>query len=233
MLVASMSAAEPADQNELSTRETRLVIHNYATCVVKQHPLKASEAIQRNVGNAAMMRDYPKLFDGDCLTRSPFEALEARFSGDLYRYAIADALVRRDLADFTQNDFENLPRLDHRDPGRPPSEIDEKGKKRSGKNFKAAIDGYNQSEAFSFLSRYGECVARVNPAAAQALLLTKPDSAEEATRFKALVPAFGTCLPEGQTLSFGKVTLRGTIAVNYYRLATAARAAAATTGTAG
>jgi hypothetical protein len=76
-------------------------------------------------------------------------------------------------------------------------------------------------------------VVRIAPQDAKTLLATVPDNVEETVRFKALQPAMGRCLPEGATLKFGRTTLRGTIAVNYYRLAMAARAAAATTGTAG
>jgi hypothetical protein len=228
-----MLLAEPlgsSTEADLSTKETRAVVHSYASCVVKRQPVKAAEAIQRNVDNSTMLREYPKLFDGDCLSAGPTQVIQARFGGDLYRYAIADALVRRDLAAFTQNDFTAVPRLDHREPTEP-SQVDRKGKKLSAKAYQAALTSYKKSHAFSYLSKYGECVVRVDPAAAQALLLTKPDAADEAVRFKALVPALSTCLPGGQTLKFGKVALRGTIAVNYYRLATAPRAAP--TGTAG
>ena len=49
------------------------------------------------------------------------------------------------------------------------------------------------------------------------------DSAEEAARFASLRLIFSRCLPEGQTLRFGKVALRGSVAINYYCLAHAAR----------
>jgi hypothetical protein len=233
VLATAMLLAQPfgsSTETDLSTKETRAVVHAYAACIVKRQPAKAAEAIGRNVDNGTMMREYPKLFDGDCLSTGPAETLEARFGGDLYRYAIADALVRRDLASFARNDFSAVPRLDHREPTEP-AQVDRKGKKLSAKNYQASLASYQKSRAFSYLSKYGECVARLDPAAAQALLLTKPDAPDEAARFKALLPALSTCLPEGQTLSFGKVALRGTIAVNYYRLAMAARSAA--TGTAG
>jgi hypothetical protein len=70
-------------------------------------------------------------------------------------------------------------------------------------------------------------VVRVNPAAARTLLLTRPESAEEKAAFATMNLAFATCLPEGVTMSFGKTALRGTVAMNYYRLAKAAPAAPA------
>jgi hypothetical protein len=78
--------------------------------------------------------------------------------------------------------------------------------------------------AYAFLSHYGECIVRADTAGAKALLLATPDSADEAARFAALGPSLSRCLPEGTTLRFGKVTLRGSVAINYYRLAYAARA---------
>jgi hypothetical protein len=53
--------------------------------------------------------------------------------------------------------------------------------------------------------------------------MTQPASVEEATAFQQLVPEFAACLPSGQKLEFNKATLRGTIAMNFYRLAHAPR----------
>ena len=54
--------------------------------------------------------------------------------------------------------------------------------------------------------------------------MTTPGSAQETAQFGAMTTAFATCLPEGQTLAFGKLALRGTVAINYYRLAHAVAA---------
>ena len=216
---------------DLSTKETRAMSHAYAQCVVKRQPKRASEAIRLNVDNATIMRNYRQLIIGDCLRQKPGQVMQASFTGDLYRYTLADALVARDLAGFDATDFSGVARLDHRDPGEPPAQTGPKGKKLNAKKYQEALDGYEQAKAFAYLSRYGECVVRNAPAGAKALLLTTPDSGEETAGFKALNLALGTCLPEGETLKFGRTALRGTIAINYYRLAMAARPAA--TGTAG
>ena len=234
LAVAASAAAVAAPQSgdsDLSTKEIRAVVHAYAKCVIERRPALAAEAIQRNVSNAILYKSYPKLIDGGCLKSSPHEQLTARFGGDLYRYALADALVNRDLARFSGNDFSALPKLDHRVPGEAPTRITAKGKKLSAKQYDEAVKSYDEERSFAYLSMYGECVVRIAPLQAQALLLTRPDSPEESVRFRSLSPALSSCLPEGATLKFGKVTLRGTIAINYYRLAMAARAAA--TGTAG
>jgi hypothetical protein len=237
--VAAPAAAAPPwgdtdltnNAKDLSTKDTRAVVHQYAKCVVKRQPRKAADAIQRNLDASAMRKAYPALIDGDCLRGGPMEVLRASFSGDLYRYAIADALVGRDLAAWSPTEFSALPRLDHNAPGEPPAQVDRKGRKIKQAAYQAAVASYDESRAFTYLSLYGECVVRSMPADAKALLLTKPDSAEETDRFKALAPALQSCMAEGQTMKFGRTTLRGTIAINLYRLAMAARAAA--TGTAG
>ena len=116
-----------------------------------------------------------------------------------------------------------VPRLDHREPKGPPSATDAKGRPLKQKDYQKALADYEEAKAFSFLSRYGECVVRVDPAAARALLLTEPASAEEASRFAAMQTALATCMPPDQSLEFSKVTLRGTVAINYYRLSNAAQ----------
>jgi len=223
--VALPAAAAPQNDSDLSTRETRAVVHAYAKCVVAKAPRKAAEAIQRNVDNRTMLKEYPVLMNPDCLETGPRVAMEARFTGDLYRYALADALVVRDLAAFTGNDFSAVPKLEYRLQADAPAAVDSKGRPLNKKKYEAAVAAYERNRVVAYVALYGECVARTAPAETQALLLTKPDSPEESLRFKALAPALGGCLASGETLRFGKVTLRGTLAMNYYRLATAARVA--------
>jgi hypothetical protein len=229
MLLSLGGGAIP--DGEVSTKETRKIMHAYARCVVKRQPSRAAAAILANVDNDTILRKYPQLIIGDCLDGGPGRSLQAKFSGDLYRYSLADALVSRDLAAFDPQDFAAVPTLDHRDPGPAPGEIGPNGKKMSARKHAEVLAGHKQATAFAYLSRYGECVVRSAPAASKELLLTSPDSAEETTRFKAMSQALATCLPAGETMRFNRITLRGTIAANYYRLAMAARAAA--TGTAG
>lgn len=218
--------AEGWSDADYSTRETRALTHAYARCVVKRQPARASEAIARNLDNRAILRDYPMLIRGECLSRQVHQPTRLQFGGDLYRYALAEALVIRELAAQPAPDLAPVARLDHRGPGEPPQPVDSKGRKLDGAKLEAALKPYRQDSAFAFLSRYGECVVRVDTAGARALLVSAPDSADESARFGALRPALAHCLPEGETLRFGKTALRGSIAINYYRLALAARVSA-------
>jgi hypothetical protein len=232
LAVPALAASGPSDNwsdADYSTKETRALTHAYAQCVVKRQAAKASEAIAANAGNDVILRDYRMLIRPECLTRQVHQGTQMRFGGDLYRYALADALVSRELAAQPVPDLESVPRLAHREPGTPPEPVDDKGRKLGRRMLDAALLGYERDVAFAFLSHYGECVVRADTAGAKALLTAMPDSAEEAARFAALRPSLSRCLPEGKTLRFGKVALRGSVAINYYRLAHAARASAAGT----
>lgn len=222
---AASGLSDAWEDAEYSTKETRALTHAYAQCVVRRQAAKASEAILANVGNGVLLRDYRMLIRPECLTRQIHQATQMRFGGDLYRYALADALVNREMAGRPAPDLEAAARLDHYDAGPAPQEVDAKGRKLGKRKLEAAREGYDRDVAFAFLSRYGECIVRVDTAGSKSLLVTTPDSAEEAARFTALRPALSRCLPEGQTQRFGKVALRGSVAINYYRLAHAARPA--------
>ena len=226
------TAPVSAAQSDYSTAETRALMHSYARCVVERQHARAADAILRNVANDTILRDYPSLVIGSCLARDVRQTTKMRFGGDLYRYALADALVSRDLLARPMPDFGNVARLAHRDPGPVPTQVTTKGKRLGKKQYDAALKQHQDAAAYAFLSRYGECVVRVAPANSRALLATVPDTPAEAAAFKALSPAFGNCLVEGQTLELGKVALRGTVAVNYYRLAHAPRLPAPAPGSA-
>jgi hypothetical protein len=224
LLLTAVMAPEPPP-SDYSISETRKLIHAYGTCVVKNQQRRASEAILRNLDNSNLLRSYPQLIDGACLLFAAGAGAQARFTGDEYRYALADGLVRRTLADAPPPQLDAVPRLDHREPEEAPSKLDKKGRPLKPARYEAAVLAHQQKQAYAYLSRYGECVVRSNPAGARALLLSEPSTAEENSRFGDLRTALGTCLPEGASLQFGKLALRGTIAVNYYRLAMAARGA--------
>ena len=224
--VSAVVSPALALQSDYSTKETRALMHAYARCVVARKPAQASAALLRNVDNGTILREYRTLIIGDCLAREARATATMSFSGDLYRYALADALVSRELAAHDAPNVSALPRLDHREPKGEPQEVTADGKKLSKKKFEEAKKDHSQMVAYTFLSRYGECVVRVDVGGAKALLLTAPDSPEETARFGALRPALARCMPEGETLRFGRTALRGSIAINYYRLGHAARAAA-------
>ena len=213
-------AAQPG-KTDASVHETRLLIARYGQCVIKKREKLAAEAILNGIGNGDLQDRYPQLIDGSCLAPRPNEVVKVSFTGDHFRYALADSLVRHQLAAVPAPTLDAVPRLTHHEPSEP-LRTDKKGKPLSAKKYQQALENFKEDQAFAYLSRYGECVVRVDPAAARALLLTEPTSAAEAAQFAAMSASLGNCLPAGQTLAFGKLALRGTIAINYYRLAKAA-----------
>lgn len=220
------ASAAPSD-SDYSTKETRALMHAYAKCVVKRQPAKASEAIAANLDNAIILRKYPMLLSPDCLGNAARENVSMRFGGDLYRYALADALVNRDLAAWTVPDLAGVPRLVHRDPGQAPAQVTASGKPFDKRRYDAAVAEFEKQSTYAYLSLYGECVVRSDGGGAKALLLTGPDTPQEAAAFDRLRPVLAHCLPEGRTLKFGRTTLRGSLAINFYRLAHSTRALAA------
>jgi hypothetical protein len=72
------------------------------------------------------------------------------------------------------------------------------------------------------LARFGDCVVRKAPAAAQSLLKSTPGSSVEDGAFRDIGPALGPCLTNGQQFRFSKSLLRGAIAEPLYRLSEAA-----------
>ena len=214
--VISTAPARGADYNDV---ETRRITREYAACVIKRDHRLASRAILENSSNDQLMKKYSALISSECLGQVA-GGVEMKFTGDLYRYALADALVSVDFAKDGPTTFDDRLPLAHL---LPPSEAERDAKlavtKKSGKRDEIRKD-FERAIGVTWLSQFGECIVRDNPVAARLWLLTKPDVPEEVSRVNALRPAFSGCLGD-MTLKFSKSTLRGTVAINYYRLASA------------
>ena len=191
------------------------MVLDYATCVVKWSHDKAARAVLAAADNEAIRHDLAGFINGDCVA---LDVVTMKFGGDLYRYALADALVRSEFTDGGPTDFSDRPPLTHR---QAPTQTDidaALANEASVKKRDALMRGFEAQKVVAALSQYGECVVRADPTGARFWILTKPASSEEASRIDALRPSFGACLKDG-TVAFSKATLRGTVALNYYRLA--------------
>src|SRR5689334_11309411 len=100
-----------------------------------------------------------------------------RFPGDLYRYALADALVARELPSTAVPDFTKVPQLERGSPPAPPAALPGNASKADKKRYESALRGFAEAQSFRALSEYGECVVRRNPAATRNLLATEPETA--------------------------------------------------------
>jgi hypothetical protein len=216
------TAASGAAAENLPTRDTRSLVDDYAHCIVERRPNKAAEALVRNVPTPVMLREYKSLFDSVCLSPTGGGGVAVRFPGDTYRYALADALVRRELAAVPAPDLTAVPPLAYRPLPQAPAPLAPDAGRGARDQHAEAVRRLGDAVAYDFAARYAECVVRSDPAAARALLIADPATSQEKARFVALAPALQSCLTAGRTQQFTKIVLRGAMAVAYYRLANAA-----------
>lgn len=216
---ACLASGSAVDAKEFSTAEIREVSKNYADCVVKRRYELARNAVVSNANNGEIAKDYRKLIIGDCLVKAnKGNGARMKFGGDHYRYALAEALIRHDFPEPSLTTVEGLAKLTHLPT--PTSPPDVTGYKKS--KAEKVLAAYQSSKLITSLSQYGECVVRLAPVDSHALLMTDTDTAGEAAAFAKLQPTLGDCLAGDGTVKFGKSVLRGSIAINYYRLAYAA-----------
>jgi hypothetical protein len=185
----------------------------YARCIVKGRSELARRAVTEDWSNE-QLKKFLGLIRGGCLPGQGFRS--AAFPDGTYLYALADALVAVDYRDSAPLDFHDVPPLTHR-----PAEV---VTDKPGAKTRYVVDNRASNEANrAFLSQYGECVVRAAPAASLVLLRTETHSAEETRAFGDLQPALSACIAGDAKVGLGRTVTRGAIAVNYYRLARAAR----------
>ena len=213
---ASGDAADSAKEQA----KIRKITFDYAACVVREHHASASEAILATASNEAILGHFPQIIDSDCLTSTAGDDVDMRFPDDSYRFALADALVNVDFVSKGEASFAD--RLPLAQPVVVSQEAQAEliAKTKSGRKRKDLQEEFTKSRILGWIARYGECVVRQDPVNARYWLLTRPDTPEETSRIKAMQPAFGLCLGSG-TMKFNRITMRGTVAINYYRLAMA------------
>jgi hypothetical protein len=220
LLLAFMLAAGP--RATIDPAEVRDIAQEFATCAVKRRPQLAS----RYVLDATFRperSEYQKLFDRGCVPTDGRRFTALAGGRQQMSFALAEALVRQQYPSASMVDVATAAPLDH---SLPPLERTHKsGKPLAAETFEDLEKGRAAIVAISIL---GECVVRGHPAAAHGLLLTEPGSMSEDQFLAALQPAAGNCVEKGAAISLTKYSLRGTIALNYYRLANAPRAAETT-----
>ena len=220
-------ASSPASAQNSKAKHTRDIQARYGECVVERHTSSARRLVlDPALEGAAWRRTIPNVANGDCLvdvTKS-ITWVELTFPHDTLRYLLAEALVRRELWSEPVRSFARdaplaQPKFNEAD------YLPKQGQKLSKYQLQDMKEGLVKKRARVFLSEFGECVVRQNPERSFLLLKARPATSNEEGAFKALAPQLSNCLPAGQQLAVGKVAIRGTIAMNYYRLAQAPRLA--------
>ena len=222
-LAAAAAAPLPDNASTPLPQQIHALVSEDADCIVKNEHDAASGAILSNATDAELVRSYPQLVRETCVPMRLGDYIRVGLTPTQMRDAIAEALVRRDLSAVAPPVLDDVPGLSHWRVGEPPA-TDSAGRPLTGRKAEEMMTEYQQAQLVAYLSRYGECVVRVDPAAAKALLMTDEGTPAESAAFGNMSTALGTCVAEGRSLNFNKSSLRGSIAVNYYRLAAAARA---------
>jgi hypothetical protein len=218
--LACVLATAPGPVIAGQASEARGVFVDFTRCAAKQSPKEAAEVVLSHDAAPDMLKAHPGLLTPYCLNLA--EGNLKIPGGDFVRYGLAEALIRREYSNGLPADIRLAAPLKH-----PPiNESDyqaKPGKQLSAKEIANLQDQRIRDVGARLLSIYGECVARADPAASLRLVLAKSDSGDEAQDFAAMSSILSSCRSKAQTLTFSKAALRGTIAMNLYRLAKAPR----------
>ena len=219
LLLALLLAAGP--RATIDPAEVRDIAQEFAICAVKRRPELAARYVL-DTSFRLERGEFRKLFDPGCVPTDGRRFTALAGGRQQMSFALAEALVRRQYPSESMVNVTTAAPLDH---SLPPLERTHKSKPLSAETLEDLEKRRVAGQAISIL---GECVVRAHPAAAHGLLLTEPGSTSENQYLAALQPAADNCVEKGVAISLTKYSLRGTIALNYYRLANAPRAAETT-----
>lgn len=196
---------------------------------VAQYVSEASQCVANNELDAPVAREYlvtrfdPR--DREVYRRKLSSRLGCKnkdgpgiaieFGGDMFRYGLANALVKKDYLDNPITDFSKAPPIQHFQPGSLSPE-DAKGK--SGKAKQAVKDHAAAMQIFMY-SLIGECLVRRAPEKVVELLRLPVGSKREHEALVGLAPTLIDCGKIQKSMEFSQSWTRGAIALAYYRLA--------------
>lgn len=237
LLATALGSAAQAEPMPGSRGELNEYIQAYAKCTVRYNHHRAQELVLSNVTDDRVEHDFKDIYVSEpmawvsgCKELLIRTGVAFRLQPGLYRAALAQELVEAEMKAAPQASFSDRSALAHWTPEDQAS-FDRRLASVSGESKRARITAEHDAEAAKiWLAVYGECVVRKDPVTAWSWLVAKPGSSAETDAIARLGPAFGDCLVSGKTLNFPKDVLRGSIAINYYRLAKAPVAAATGVG---
>ena len=194
------------------------MVADFTRCVVRKHHAEAKAYILSDPPRNDLMND-PALYDRDCF-HSFDSSGGVTFIVDMYRSALATALVQADFATDGPADFTDRAGLAH-----PPAPIwpDAAKELGAGASEKARAQRryrVTREAERADLARIGECMVRAQPAAARLWILTRPGSAEDTSGARPILSAFESCSkPAAIVHYFNAELVRGAVSIGYYRLA--------------
>lgn len=216
MILALALALAAAGPRDLSTEDSREVMRDFSRCMAKHHAKEATAIVNWDPADQTPEGFY-RLFKSDCMPRGGISGLQMRGKLTHYRYALAEALLLRTYRDAMPAGVATAEPLSH--PAIPV------GAPIPAKWRGDAAEWQEQvalSQAYAYVSAFGECLVRTAPDQAWALLKTEVVSKGEQAALEALAPAMSGCVSKGQQVELNKFNVRGSIALNFYRLAMAA-----------
>ena len=202
-------------------------VQSYAICTVRNYNKSARDMILSNVDNKSMGRKFGDIYTEEALAFVPnCRELVLNYRSiivepDALRASIAQVLVKKYFSDGAAADFSDVTPLIHLQPENI-EEYNEKIKAAKFEKQRARIKKvYDEDVSRSWLSAFGECVVRFDTSNSRELVISKLGSPAELNAISLIKPALSSCLVDGELLTLDKYTLRGTLAINYYRLAMA------------
>jgi hypothetical protein len=199
---------------DTSPAVSRAVMAEFARCVIRRKHDTAAEVVldpSQQLGS----EDNKGLFISDCMpSGSRMRAKAAQM-----RYGLAEALVLADV-DAAPTDLSLVAPLQHPPFVDRPMPVEVAADPARAAGWQAFAEA---AQAYAALAPIGECVVRANPAGSLALLKTGVETDQEKAAIGALAPVLPGCVKKGEKISINRFNLRGTIALNLYRLARAPR----------
>ena len=182
----------------------RKVMRDFARCTVKREPVLARRYVLLNIPDLNDA-EFQRVFSWTCLARGQLKMRQWQ-----YRGALAEELIRTDLAGRTATDFSGASALNWSVPPKTYSTIKDADLRKKQQDIDLAE---------SYVGQLGECVVRVTPVGSLAVLQTPNDSPAEIAALKRIAPRIAGCVSAGNTLKFNRTNLRNAMAISYYRLA--------------
>ncbi len=211
-----------------SPAQIRKFLADYGECIAKREPELARKAI---LVGANFNRESPegkRLKQRECMdednlrnTVSGFQGrLRMRLDDDTYRGVIAEALVVKGSRLLDAAGVRAIPLLTY-DETRPLRVQYPDGKPiPEGKLARQRAAIARKAEAVQ-MGKLGECVVRNAPENSRSVLSSALETPAELQSINALGPILGQCIKAGETVSLDRMSVRGALAIAYYRLSQA------------
>lgn len=180
-------AAEVTARDVSAADRARDTMNRYGVCVVRMKAIAVKRALSQPTDEAVDRALAATAID-ECLRSG-----ELKMSRSLFRGAVYRALYIRDFGQVSQGQITG-------------------GAQREG----AAAEPV-AATPMNLLQRFGDCVVRIAPADARALVLATAATQEERSAITRLGPALGSCVaPTGQ-VRFSRAVLQGVLAEALYK----------------